>query len=302
MITDFSWLATEAKQIHAVFQGMFYSMIVTFLLIGVVMEYFKFYVGGIPTFATLVGRCLVAALLLTAFPEILNAISGFTDSLAAEIGSLNKFELVLSRMGDRLDKLTWSWTSVKAMVLVTLSFLTFFLLYISVYLTDAMYLFTWTLLYIFSPTLIACYVLPVTSGLTRNLFKSLMVVASWKVVWCVLAAILWSSALIDIDKLSDEANFFTICLFNIMLACSLLFSPFIVSSFLMQGLESASTRAGAAAVAAMSMGTKTIGKVAKDKILPNKNDYAKKMNGFNQNKRPQHRGQQRPNNNFRRYT
>lgn len=294
MMSDFSWLATEAKQIHGVFQGMFYSMIGCFLLIGVVLEYFKFSIGGMPSFMTLVGRALTATLLLVAFPEILNILASFTDSLATEIGSLNKFELVLSRMGSQLDKLSWSWTSVKSMVLVTLSFLTFFLLYISVYLTDAMYIFTWTLLYIFSPLLIAFYVLPTTSGLTRNLFKSLVVVATWKVVWCVLAAILWSSALSDLDKLANEANFFTICLFNIMLAVSLLFSPFVVSSFLSQGLESASTRAGAVAVAAMSGGTKYAAKVAKDKFFPTRNENAKRMSGFN-SARPHNRGQNKPN-------
>lgn len=299
MMSDFTWLAAEAKQIHSVFYGMFYPMVAAFLLIGVVLEYFKLSLGGMPSFATLVGRALVATLLLIAFPEILNILGGFTDALASEIGSLNKFELVLSRMGQQLDKYSWSWTSVKTMVLVTISFLTFFLLYISVYLTEAMYIFTWTLLYIFSPVLIAFYVLPTTSGLTRNLFKSLMVVASWKVTWCVLAAILWSSALVDLDKLSSEANFFTICLFNIMLAVSLLFSPFIVNSFLSQGLDGASTRAGAVAVAAMSKGASFVSKKAKEKIFPTRSENSKRMSGFNST-RSHNRGQNNPNNISRR--
>lgn len=284
MMTDFSWLATEAKHIHALFEGMFFSVITTMLLLGVILEYFKFSVGGLPTFSILVGRSIIAALLLAAFPEILNFISTVVDGLANDIGSLNKFNLVLSRMGDHLDHFSWSWSSAKSMVLVVISFLSFFSLYVSVYLTDAMYVFTWTLLYIFSPILIACYVIPSLSGITKNLFKSLIVVASWKVMWSVLAAIVWSSALINIDRLPNEADLLTICLFNLMLAASLLFAPFVANSFISQGLENASTRAGAAAVAAASMGAKYVLKYGKDKLMPNKKDKPRDIQKFNQNK------------------
>ena len=263
MLTDFNWLAAEAKQIHALFESMFYTLVLTLLLIGVLLEYFKFSIGAIPSFATLVGRSFLAAILLVTFPEVLNAIASVTDALAKEIGGLNEFELVLSRMGDEVDKLSWSWTSVRKMVIVTISMLAFFLLYISVYLTNALYIFSWTLLYIFSPLLIAFYVLPVTSKITSALYRSLFMVASWKVVWCVLAAILWSAALIDLEQLSKEANFLTICIFNIMLAFSLLFTPFVANSFLSQGIASITPKVGTAAVGVLGMGAKHIMKFVK---------------------------------------
>ena len=49
-----------------------------------------------------------------------------------------------------------------------ISFVTFFLLYISVYIADAAITYAWVLLYVFSPLFTALYVLPVTSGATKG--------------------------------------------------------------------------------------------------------------------------------------
>ena len=285
MMSDFTWLATEAKQIHQLFEGLFFSIVGTFLVLGIVLEYFKFTLGGVPTFLTLVGRALVASLLLVSFPEVLNTVASLTDKFAAEIGSLNQFELVLDKMGDQMDKLSWSWISVKRMVIVSISFIAFFLLYISVYLTNALYIFTWTLLYIFSPMLIACFVLPQTSGITKNLYKSLFIVASWKIMWVTLAAILWSSALIDLEHLSSEANFLTICIFNLMLAFSLLFTPFVANSFINTGLASMSPKLGTAAVMTMGSGIKHTLKFLKDRFKGDKDKNSFNARRFNKNRR-----------------
>ena len=253
---DFTWLAVEARSIHGLFHGIFYSLVTMLLLVGVFLEYFKFSLGEMPSFGVLVGRAFIAAIMLFSFSEFINTLALVTDSLADQIGDLNKFKLVLARMGEQLDKLSWSWTSVKQMVIVSLSFLTFFILYISVYLTDALYLYSWTLLYIFSPILIAFYVLPITAGATKALYKSLFVVAAWKVVWSVLATLLWSAALIDLNKLGEEASFLTIVVFNIMLAVSLLFTPVIVNALMSAGISGIAPRMGGAATAAMTLLTK----------------------------------------------
>ena len=133
------------------------------------------------------------------------------------------------------------------------------------------------MLYIFSPLLIAFYVLPATSKITSALYRSLFMVASWKVVWCVLAAILWSAALIDLEQLSKEANFLTICIFNIMLAVSLLLTPFIANSFLSQGLGSITPKVGTAAVGMMGVGAKHIIKFVKHQNSLRKNNLGSNL-------------------------
>ena len=283
---DFSWLASEARNIHEIFHSVFYSLIIVLMIIGVFLEYFKIPMGELPSFGNLVGRAFIAAIMLFSFGEFINTLALVTDSLANQIGDLNEFKLVLAKMSEQLDRLTWSWTSVKKMVIVTISFLTFFVLYVSVFLTDALYLYSWTLLYIFSPILIALYVLPATANATKALYKSLFVVASWKLVWSVLATLLWSSALLDLDKLGNEASFLTIIIFNIILAASLLFTPVIVNALMGSGLSSIAPRLGGVATAA---GTLALSKIYTSSGLrsavQNRRNVSFASNPFNQRKR-----------------
>lgn len=250
-MVDLSWLATEAKTIHSLFTGVFYGLITVLLLIGVVFEYFKLPLGGVPQTAQLVGRALIAAILLNTYPEVSNAIADFTDALSKHLGSLNEFKLVLSKMGDKLGEFAFSWTSVKETLMLTISFVTFFLLYISVYIADAAIVYAWVMLYVFSPLLIALYVLPATSGAAKTLYRSLIEVSAWKIVWSVLATLLWSAALSNINQPEANVNFITAISFNLMLAASMLLTPFVVNALTSKGITSlAGTMGGMAAGAA----------------------------------------------------
>lgn len=255
---DFSWLAREAKTIHLIFENSFFALIGVLLCVGVFLEYFKSSIGGMPAFMLLLGRCFVAAIMLVSFPEFLNLVGDLTDVVTSRIGELNEFKLVLGQMSDRLDALTWSWTSVKQMAIVVISFLTFFILYISVYVSEAIYFYSWTLLYIFSPICFALYVLPVTEGAAKGLYSSILKVASWKIVWAVLATLLWSAALMDLEKLGESVDFLTIILFNLMLAGSLLFTPIISNMLFSGGFSGAASKVGGAATGAIMFGASKI--------------------------------------------
>ncbi len=67
---DISWISSQAKEIHTFFVSIFYILATLLLLIGVLLEYFKMPIGGVPATSQLVGRALVAAILLVAYPEI----------------------------------------------------------------------------------------------------------------------------------------------------------------------------------------------------------------------------------------
>lgn len=241
---DMHWLASEAKQLHFLFASFFNSMVLTMIVGGVVVSFFKMPLGQVPEFLTLVGRAIIASFILAAFPEILNFMADLTDNLAATIGNLNNFKLVLSRLGEKIGQFTWSWVSVKDSVLLIISYLTFFILYVSVYVADAVYLLIWTLLYIFSPILIAAFTLPSLASATKGLFMSLVEVCLWKVLWSCLAALLWSFALSEINKPEYDVDFLTAILLNLLLAFSVLLTPMLVRSFLSGKLTQAAQNMG----------------------------------------------------------
>jgi hypothetical protein len=252
MLSDVSWLAEQARTVHAIFFSWFFPLVTIFLLVGVIIDFFKLPLGGTPAFGTLLGRTIIACLLLYAYPEISNAFADVVDAVANQLGSLNDFNLVLAKMGDKLQNLTWSWMSFKDSIIGILSYLSFFLLYISVYAVQAFMMFSWTILFVFSPVMIALFVLPATAGATSSLFRSLIEVGMWKVVWSVLATLLWSFALSDINNGAD-VNFLTAIFLNLILAGSLLLTPIIVGALAGKGISSlASTAGGIVAGATMS--------------------------------------------------
>jgi hypothetical protein len=183
----------------------------------------------------------------------MNTLASVTDQFAGEIGQLNNFKLVVSRLGEKIERLTFSWVSAKDSVLLMVSYLTFFLLYISVYVADAMYLFTWTLLYVFSPLLIAAFTLPSTSAATRGLFQSLIEVCLWKISWAVLAALLWSFALSEINGPKYDVDFLSAIVLNLMLALSVLLMPLVVRSLIKGGVAQASSNMGSMILAAAAL-------------------------------------------------
>ncbi len=241
MTADLSWLSQEARTVHDTFMMLFYSLATVFLALGVFLEYFKMPLGGVPAFAPLVGRVLVATLLLHSYPEIANTLGDLTDALSRQLGDLNNFHHVLSRMGDKLNEFSWSWTSLKETSILVMSFITFFLLYISIYIASAGVIYVWVLLYVFSPLLIALFILPATSQATKALYRSLFEVCAWKIVWSVLATLLWSAALSEINKPANDINFLTAIAFNLILAVSVLFTPLVVHALAGGGLTSMAT-------------------------------------------------------------
>jgi hypothetical protein len=250
---NLTWLAAEAQKLHAIFQNAFFGVITVLLLIAVILDFFKIPMGNTPGISTLLGRCLIATLLLVALPEIMNAVAAMTDAIAHDVGDLNNFKDVLSRMGDKLKTLAWSWTSVKDMVILVISFLSFFILYITVYFADAAFLYAWTLIYVFSPIILALFVLPVTAGATTAMFRSMIEVSLWKIVWAAMSALLWSTALSDINNPEYHIDFLTAIVLNLMLAISVLMTPKLVRALFSSGIAGVASGLQGSLMAAAAM-------------------------------------------------
>lgn len=244
MALDMGWLSSQAQTIHSFFTNIFYALMTVMLLIGVLLEYFKWPIGGMPSFANFIGRAFVAALLLHSYPEVSNVIADFMDAVSEHLGGLHQLEDVLGKLSERMDKLSPGWIGIKESVIAMISFLSFFLLYISVHAINAFLLLSWTLLYVFSPLLIASYVLPANSGATKALYRSLIEVSLWKITWSVLATLLWSSSLSSLNQPGYEVSFLSAIFMNLMLAGSLVATPMIVHALVGAGITSLAQAAG----------------------------------------------------------
>jgi hypothetical protein len=122
-----------------------------------------------------------------------------------------------------------------------------------VFFFDAAIIFCMLLLYIFSPLMIAFFILPQTAGMTSGLFRCLFEIAAWKIVFAVLGTLLWSTALSNFTQ-GDSANFLTLVVLTLMLALSLLLTPLVVRALISGALTGVTTQAAGLAAVGLSAG------------------------------------------------
>lgn len=261
MGTDLSWLSQEAKNIHQTVESFFYLLITTLLLVGVVVEYFRLPLGRMPSFGVLVGRVLIAVILLQSYPTVTNTIAELSDGLSKQVGDLNKFDIIRDKLGQRFSQMTLSWLSVKESVTIVMCYVVFVLFHFSYYMAEAFLLYSWTLLYIFSPILIALFVVPATASATGALYRSLIEISLWKPVWAVSATLLWSLSLSEINKPQTDINFLSVVSLVLILAASLLLTPIVVHYLATAGLASLSPSLGKIGMAPLAFAPKEVARI-----------------------------------------
>ncbi len=89
-----------------------------------------------------------------------------------------------------------------------------------------------------------------TQQITKNLFKGMIEVACWKIVWAILGAML--TALSFGDAYRAEGSYLVLIVMNFVIAVAMLMTPSMVRSLVGGGIQSMSSAIGAASVAAMA--------------------------------------------------
>jgi len=251
MMPNMDVLGSLVRDIHTVLVGLFYVALPVAMILSVVIGYLQ---NGTPDYIDILRRSLVAALLLASFPEISNLILDLCDGLAGKIDNLSGLETFM-RMAEEKSR---SYAMAKSalllkfddLIIAFLSFVSFIILYIARYLSIALYYFYWILLSAISPILILLYVFPSTSGITKNLYRGLIEVASWKIIWAVQSAMLTTLSLGNIYR--TEGSYLTLIVLNFVIAIGMLFTPLIVKSLVGDGLHSSAQSLGPLAAAAMA--------------------------------------------------
>lgn len=250
---DFSLLGTLMRDLHQEFVNMYYLMLPVFFALAVVVAWFKSPAGS-PEFIDIIKRAIIATILLVAFPDISKAILFIADGIAEKIDAVNSLDNMIRMAQEKSQGYTFSVTSVilqfDDLIIATLSFLSYLILYIARYLTIAMYHFFWIFFMVSAPLLLLFNLFEGTQQITKNLFKGMIEVACWKIVWAILGAML--TALSFGDAYRAEGAYIVLIVMNFVIAVAMLMTPSIVKSLVGGGLESMSGQIGAAALAAMA--------------------------------------------------
>lgn len=251
MMPNFDSLGEMIRNIHTMLSQLFFLALPVGILISVVIGYFKV---GSADYVDILRRALVASLLIVSFPEISNLILNICDGIALKIDSQSGIDTIMKLAEEK----SRSYSNAKNalllkfddLIIAALSFLSFLILYIARYLTIALYYYFWVLLSALSPILIFFYLFPSTSGITRNLYKGLIEVASWKIIWAIQSAMLISLSLGNIYK--TEGNYLTLIVLNFVIAIGMIFTPMVVKSIIGEGAQGLAHAVGASAFGAMA--------------------------------------------------
>ena len=283
---NFDLLGTLMRDLHQEFVRMYYLMLPVFFALSVAMTWFKSPQGS-PEFIDVIKRAVISTILLVAFPDISKAIIFIADGIAERIDHLNSLDTIIRMAQEKSQNYSFSPTSIllqfNDLLIATLSFLSYLVLYIARYLTIAMYHFFWVFFTITAPLLLLFNMFASTSQITKNLFKGMIEVACWKIVWAILGAML--AALSFGDAYRAEGAYLTLIVMNFVIAIAMLMTPMMVRSLVGSGLQSMSSNIGATSVAAMAAGPARIVKARKAQaVIDAKREYMNKRYGSNNDK------------------
>jgi hypothetical protein len=294
---QFDLLGSLMRDLHQEFVNIYYLLLPVFFALAVVIAWFKS-PSGSPEFLDIIKRTIIATVLLVAFPDISKAILYIADGITEKIDNLNSLDTVVRMAQEKSESYSMSVTSVllqfNDLIIATLSFLSYLVLYIARYLTIAMYHFFWIFFMISAPLLLLFHIFEGTQQITKNLFKGMIEVACWKIVWAILGAML--TALSFGDAYKTEGNYLTLIVMNFVIALAMLMTPMMVKSIVGSGLQSMSSSIGAAAVAAMAAGPakaasiantsrsaiNTAGNFVSGKVSNHRENQAMKKNQYHQ--------------------
>lgn len=275
MIPNLEVLGSLVRDLYQGLSQLFYVMLPLTILLSVVLGYLK---SGDANYPDIIKRSFVAALLLASFPEVSNVILDICDGIAAKIDNMSGLETFM-RMAQEKSQ---SYAMAKNVLLLKfddlfmaiLSFGSFLLLLIARYVTIALYYFYWVLLSVCAPLMILCYVFPKTANITANLYKGLIEVACWKILWAIMSAMLTSLSFGNIYQ--TQGSYLTLIVMNFVIAIALLFTPMLMRSLVGEGVHATAQTIGTTAVlaaAALPGKIATIQQVSRE-VLSNSRAFA----------------------------
>lgn len=249
----FEVLGSLVVSLHEEFVRMYYLILPVFFSLSLLIAWARNPAGG-ADFLDTVKRAVVATLLLTAFQDISQGILFVADGIAEKIDNMDGLNAVMKMAAEKAQ--SYPKSSVRMIlqfddfIVSLLSFGSYLILYFARYITVAMYYFFWIFLSVSAPLLLLFHMFPSTSQITSNLFRSMCEVASWKICWAILSAMLTALSFGNIYQ--TEGSYITLIVMNFVIAVAMLATPMMVRSIVGSGVTAMAPALGAAAIATMA--------------------------------------------------
>lgn len=246
------WLPDVCNQLHGEMVTIYWMIILPMIVILIVLEMFKTQ-DKAPDAGKILVRAVASIFMLISFKETINFIAFIGDGIAERIDGLAKMPEILQVFTENFNREAPALYKVRELFIFLLNFLSYFLAYFGIFVTDALIHFCWSILYVCAPLMILCYIPENTASICKNLYKGLFTVISWKIMWSILGVMLLKLAAQQTTE--DSENIIITSIINLCIALSILLVPLFTKSLIGDGISSfASGIATIPGMAAMGVG------------------------------------------------
>lgn len=229
-IEQYDKLLPVAKSLYEHTSALSWQMLLPLFLLSITIGYSSD-LGITGSILVRLKRLFAVALLLVAFPTIAEFIQILGTDIARSIDDLTGIDQILEAASKKAESYSFDLNGILNMgsdlLLGALALISFLTLMMARYFLLAFQHFYWLLMVVLAPFMILASLFEASSGVTKSLFKNMIQIAAWPIIWSILSAFL--KAIPFASLYATEGGLLTVITLNLIIAVALLFSPFLVS-------------------------------------------------------------------------
>ncbi len=198
-----------------------------------------------PNINDILRRTVVSVLLLLSFASVVTMIAALSDGITDRIDQTQSLWEALKHLGPNSQgESMGSMFDMQTHIIYFFAIGAYLIAYIGFFASVALMNFVWAMLYICAPLMLLCYVPRATAGIVGNLYRGLISVALWKVLWKLLGALLLKLAVNP--QITGVDDYLLSIVMNLLIGISMLLIPLFTKSLIGDGLQSAASALAAA--------------------------------------------------------
>ena len=233
----FDYLPEVCRELNGNIREIYWILLAPFTLLIIILEFFQ--MPANPNVQDILKRVAISVIMLISFDECINTIAMIGDGLSNQIHGIGQFQNLLDYLETNYKELEVSWLKLRESVIFVLCIISYVVAYAGIFIANILIHFVWSILYICSPLMILMYVSKKTSFVTANLYKGLINVVTWKILWSILGIMLLKIA--TNPEVGDLESFLTTIMVNLCIGLSMLFIPLTTKSLISDGLSSSAS-------------------------------------------------------------
>lgn len=236
----FENLVELARELRGEALSLYWILLVPIVVLLIIFELVKSEQQQ-PNAHEILKRSVISMLLLYSFDMTVGAISLVGEGILGRFDSYNNSWEVIKQLGPKAGDSDVAMFDIKGHILYVFALLSYIIAYLGFFLAEAMTHIVWLVLNILSPLMILCYIPKAMVSITVNLYKTLITVVIWKILWVILGALLLKLA--SEHKLDSIVEFELSIVVSLCIGLAMLFVPLVTKSLISSGFESIATAA-----------------------------------------------------------